>query len=212
MKKSLLTAVALVLLTTTAHAAKETILARKGNWSTSYYPANDAGLSMCSLWTRWTTNGQPVAALYTKYVAGRLIFVQLFKAGWSMPDGTEAKVQWSFDDETYSATAITYTDKQGQKYLQFRIANGDEAKFLGQFAEANRATVTFPDGNEPDWNADMFGSRETAIAFKRCAIALENNKPTQPTGPQASQPTQPQPTTPKKDPSRASTKKDNGSI
>ena len=81
--------------------------------------------------------------------------------------------------------------------------------FCNLFAEANRIKINFPDGDEPDWNADMVGSRATSTAFRRCAAVLEKNTPTQPTGKAApTQPTQPGGTSPVKKPA----KKDDGSV
>jgi len=177
------------------------ILEQKGTWTAAYYSANNDGNGMCTLYTRWQSNGKPVAGFYTKYIAGGDIFIQLFKAGWAMPQGTLANVVLTFDNgRTYKAQAKARITSDSQRLLEFRIAPGDEATFLTVFADAYSAKLSFPDGNEPDWNADMRGSRETATAFKVCSAHLhKKNAPTQPTGPQASQPTQPstQPAKPK---------------
>lgn len=201
LRQLLIASTALLVTEGAAHAASvdPIVLEQKGTWTASYHPSNNDGVGMCSLNTNWRSNGSHVASFYMKYIPGRDIFVQLFKIGWAMPKGTPANVSLWFDNVhflTAKATAGAIGD--GQRYLEFRIADADGTAFLKAFADAYNAKLSFPDGNEPAWDADMRGSRETTTAFKVCAAELHKRmaKPTQPTGPQATQPTGPQATQP----------------
>jgi hypothetical protein len=215
--KKYLTAAALALLMTTAAYAKGndfTILERKGNWTATYQVSN-LGNPMCSVSTSWGNDNNRTATTYIKYVAGDLIAVQMYKIGWRMPQGTDVSVSMSFDDGVaYTATAKSGYDEGRNAYLQFRIKPGEENTFLNTFAEADHLKISFPDGDEPDWHANMIGSREVSAAFRKCAGIINKNAPTQPTGKAPTQPTgkaTTQPTQPVK-PTSPVKRKDDGSV
>ena len=80
MKRFMLTAAALALLTTAAQAQsqpKPTLTYQQGGWSVVAGPASD-GKPICSLGLRG-----PDRALHVKYNFNRIFFVHIFKTGWS---------------------------------------------------------------------------------------------------------------------------------
>jgi hypothetical protein len=64
------------------------------------------------------------------------------------------------------------------------LNDGDEKGFMEKFAHADRIVVSFPEGNEPDWQVPTTGMREVSEAFNLCAADLdkEASEATQPFG------------------------------
>jgi hypothetical protein len=205
MKKSLLTAAALALLMTTAQAGRDITLKAKGNWS-AYYTISDKGNPLCGMQTYWQNNRRAlVAGAHIKYQSGGLVTIQMFKVGWRMPVGTEVKVNLAFDNsEQFPGVATSFIYK-GDALLSLNVKEGTEADFLSLIEDAREFKISFPDGDEPTWVANMTGSREVSGAFKRCAYTLDANAPTQPTGKAA-------PTQPTGKPTQPAAKRDDGSV
>jgi hypothetical protein len=146
------------------------------------------------------------SAFYVKYFsdADRL-YVQLFKEGWQFPDdGVDVPLSIKFDTgPAYPATARARMDsgKDGVLIAVVEAAIDDPdlaGRFMADLMKADKMTVTFEQGDEKPWVADMQGTRETGTAFMKAVEALCPNcgKATQPYD--ATKPTQPYKPTAKK--------------
>lgn len=186
MIKTKLLATALALSLTTPALAKDVVLYAQGAWRT-VINTNDQGQPMC-LMSIYGSDSQ----LHVKYTTGAGIFLHLFKNSWKIPNGTKINGWAQFDnDPSFQANGVGGTNKAGQSYIQYYLEKGTEAKFLGDFAEANIMRLGFDQGNEPPFSMDMTGSRNAAKMFLNCAEYIDKHQPTQPFDDAKSKPTQP---------------------
>lgn len=77
--------------------------------------------------------------------------------------------------------------------ISFDINKDDLVPFLKVLGDAEEMTISFPQGNEPQWTVKMDGSRNAAGSFEQCIAALGNTAhssiaPTQPALPPAPRP------------------------
>ena len=119
------------------------------------------------------------------------ITMQVFKQSWRIPEGTEARIELAFDGEHFSGGQSTaFKAATGWSYLAINIKTPDLIKsFLKEFQGANKMTLSFPDGSETPWDAEMDGSRRISGVWMDC-VARINKPTTQPHGkqPETSQP------------------------
>ena len=203
MNRTLLAAGAVALLATSAQAVTpKTTLSRSGVWET-FITTNDNGVTICGM----QVNGRD-SSLMVKYT-GEQIFIQIFKAGWKIPNGTKISGSFIYDRERFPANGTGYVSDVGHSYVEFMVKAGGEAEFIRQFTEANTMVVGFDQGTQRPFIVDMTGSRDAAVTFTRCAMHLDANaKPSpQPFVKDTPQPFGKQPT--KTAPTQ---KKDDGSV
>ena len=112
--------------------------------------------------------------------------MQVFKDTWRIPEGKEVAIDLGFDRTGFGSITKAYGGMLkwpgGQMgMVSFKIV--DEATlagFIDAFREADKMWLTFPNGSEQPWVADMEGSRDVANAFLRC---IKNTPlPSQPYG------------------------------
>jgi hypothetical protein len=151
MKRALLAAATVALLATSAQAATpKTTLSRSGVWET-FITTNDKGVTICGM----QVNGRD-SSLMVKYT-GEQIFVQIFKAGWNIPNGTRISGSFTYDRERFPANGTGYVSNVGHSYVEFMIKAGGEAEFIRQFTEANTMVVGFDQGTQRPFIVDMTG-------------------------------------------------------
>jgi len=169
MKRTLLAAAAVALLATSAQAVTpKTTLSRSGVWET-FITTNDNGVTICGM----QVNGRD-SSLMVKYT-GEQIFIQIFKAGWKIPNGTKISGSFIYDRERFPANGTGYVSDVGHSYVEFKIKAGGEAEFIRQFTEANTMVVGFDQGTQRPFIVDMTGSRDAAVTFTGCAMHLDAN-------------------------------------
>ena len=196
MRRFLLTAAALALLTTAATAAPTTLY-KGGAWET-FITTNVENKSQCVM----VVLGRG-SSLMVKYAGGD-IFMQIYKDGWSIPADTKIPGWLQFDNsQRYPMMGAGDMHKPGTGYVEFHVKEGSENGFLDLFAAANKMVLGFDQGTQPPFSVNMNGSRGAALAFGRCAKAIDTPEP-QPYAKPAPQAPQPfgkptQPTAPVKD-------------
>ena len=57
--------------------------------------------------------------------------------------------------------------------FSFNVEDKILKEFLDNIGDADAFTISFPDGDEPDWTAKTFGSREVVSAFTQCGAVLD---------------------------------------
>jgi len=71
--------------------------------------------------------------------------------------------------QTITANAKTVSERS---LISFDIRAEDLVPILGLFGDAEKMTINFPQGNEPQWTAKIDGSRKAASSFAQCIAAL----------------------------------------
>jgi hypothetical protein len=194
-----------VVFSTSAEAGGMRYLSRKGAWAT-YVGPSDSGRTICGM----QITGRDVA-LYVKHTPGDPLYIQIFKRGWNIPDGTDIPGYLSFDRDRFTFEGKGGTDAQAGGFITVEIKPGTEDDFLSQMADASKMTVGFTAGTQPPLIADMNGSREAVNVFKWCSSEIDKLAEGAPQ-PFAKQPT-PQPFGDKPVQQQPAVKKrDNGSV
>jgi hypothetical protein len=125
--------------------------------------------------------------------------VQLFKSGWQFPaDGVDVPLNIKFDNgQAYPANArARMNDDNEYGVVETWLGPEVVGKFMDELMHADKMTVTFEQGDEKPWVADMQGSRETGTMFMEAVKTLcptcvkatqpfDTAKPTQPYKPTA---------------------------
>ena len=215
--KRLLTAAALALLSTTAHAAtsKPMTLFKGGYWETYAMTANNDGVPMCGMQADFSGN----AMMFLKWTPTNGMAVQVSRSHWRLAEGTKVPLQLEFfdnakpgDSDTVTADAgIALSTKGAPGMSVFMTINKEDmGEFLKVFGAADKLTISFPQGDEPTWTTKMDGSRKAANEFMHCMYIVQQTiKSAQPTSPvKPTQPVKPTETQPVK----PATKRDDGSV
>jgi hypothetical protein len=145
-------------------------------------------LKRSGAWTAFsdiTTKGSKVVGIYAansrstfyvKYFSNDdRLYVQLFKDGWQFPSGgVDVPFSIQFDDDGPEYPAEGRARMDGSfAIVEARINDPDLAgRFMADLMHADKMTVTFAQGNEKPWVAEMQGSRETGTAFLDAVKAL----------------------------------------
>jgi len=173
-------------------------LKKSGAWTT-FSDTTKKGTKVVGM---YTFNAK--SAFYVKYFSNAdRLYVQLFKDGWQFPeDGVDVPLNITFNNgPAYPATARARMDsgKDGVPIavVEAGIDDPDLAgRFMADLMKADTMTVTFEQGDEKPWVADMKGTRETGTAFMEAVKTLcpscgkttqpyDTAKPTQPYKPTA---------------------------
>jgi hypothetical protein len=137
------------------------LLKRSGAW-TAYTTVSKKGEKIIGMYTVNDTSG-----IYVKYFGNDQLVVQLFKKGWGFPtNGVDVPFSIQFDHNVnYPATGRGVMDA-GSALLEASFKETKEAGgFMNELMEADTMTITFSQGNERPWVADMKGSREVGQVF-----------------------------------------------
>ena len=206
MKKYLMTAAALALLTTTA-SASELITFYKGTyWQTWVVAANESGNKMCGMHIEGKN-----FRFYVKWDVLAGMALQVWKSNWKFAANSVVPFEVKFHDnakpdDDWSIAIEAGEVRSNSSSVFMAIRTEDQSSLLNAFAEADAGMISFPAGNEQPWILRMEGSRRASQEFMRCIYVLQQEaKATQPTSPAARRADQ-QPTSPagphKKDQSR----------
>ena len=215
MKRLMMTAAALALLTSAAHAGKtmQTYTLHQGKYWRTFATINNGSDEntgpQCGMYT-----GGDVSRFYIKWTPRYGMRVQLWKRNWRLTKDADVPFKIDFFDDAKPDDNQTLNipggwavpnDASGTSVFA-NIDKDDEAKLLATFGDADRIAVHFPEGDEPSWNVNAEGTRKAASEFTKCITTVQQamtSTTTQPVTPKATQPVvpsqpapaQPQPTT-----------------
>ena len=208
--KRILTAAALALLSSTAALADNntTQLYTGGYWSAYHVAHNGAGKPMCVVSGLWTFAGGVKGRLTMKYSNENGLFMHFSKDSWSFEPGRSVPLAISFDTGYREGTGISaISPADWRPIIESGIPADVPPGFLEDFANAKVMTITFKEGNETPWRADMTGSRDAVKALGWCMAKITTVATTSPLAPKVT-------TSPVAPPSQpvGNRKKDDGSI
>jgi hypothetical protein len=165
MRRSIIAAAALALLTTTAaHAASKPIPFFKGKyWETYGVSSNSEGVPMCGM----QATGE-ARSFFVKWTPTNGLIVQAWKMSWRLEEGSEVPLALEFVDNQNSNNSKTISTDAGRgvpstnghgSSVFMTVRDEDMMELLRVFGEADAMTVRFPAGDEPAWEGKMEGSR-----------------------------------------------------
>jgi hypothetical protein len=196
MRRSILIAAALALLTTTAAQAGRTNLVNSGLWATDIYNTN--GKQMCVMTVTKVWQNGAVGLLQFKFDNGHY-FTHLTKSNWRIASGTEIPMTLAFDTGTRPGTGTVIEDQTGGSTIETGISDDAAEGVLADFANAKTLSISFDSGNEAPWVVTMTGSRKALAVFNQCVNYVKVNGPTQPGAQSKTQPGPAQPANRRKD-------------
>ena len=175
MKRLMMTAVALALLTTGAQAGNVTQLYAGGFWKTSHHASNSKGQQMCTIAGNWKFNGANGEA-WLKWTNEFGLFMHIGKSNWSFPASEHVPMSIAMEAGVRDGLGLTFiAPKTGQSLIELKVVKDAADKFIEDFASTDRLVITFKEGNEPPWVGKMVGSRAAADAFKSCIARIKVN-------------------------------------
>ncbi|WP_155255196.1 hypothetical protein [Bradyrhizobium elkanii] len=213
--KHLVMAAAAALLTTTAAQAENVTRLYTGNyWQTSHYARNSEGRPMCVISGQWTFPSGAIGTASMKWSNETGLFMHISKSNWAFPADISVPMSISFDRGVREGSGTTITSTSGSSLIQISIASEQAVGFVQDFADADQLVISFKEGNEPPWTAQMIGSRHATKWFKFCIAKIANSGGTAtspvPRQPQATSPVPP--TSPVPSAPVRPGKKDDGSV
>jgi hypothetical protein len=163
-------------------------IAQSGYW-TAFMGSIPEGGPACGMSTMGGTATQQMF-MVKWYYGNAYLTIQILKENWRIPKNATGEIWITFDRGTpYYGNASAH---QSGNALELTIPIRLIDNFLSEFREADKMHVSFRNGNEPPWTANLTGSHVVAIAFEQCVKNfLEQITQRQPTQPYGSQPTQP---------------------
>ena len=169
MKRTFLAAVVVLLtMATTAQAGPFTKLYSSGSWNVWLDAANDNGDRMCTMDAQFArANGWA----YVKWTLRGGGFLQAWKPTWRFPEGSTVPMSLTFISFEVFSPPIIGEAKTLNKGSALSFDIKDLPSFLQLFAYANKMTIDFPQGNEPQWALKMDGGRDAIRAFEQCIAA-----------------------------------------
>jgi hypothetical protein len=184
MKRSIIAAVAALMMATIAQAGPITKLSSNGWWDVSYNASNRNGNPMCVMAAKYDWANGTNGAVYVKWteVGARW---QVWRSDWRMPYGSTVPMSVTFIDldpnapppQTITAAAKAINDPG---LISFDINKDDLVPFLKVFGDAEKITISFPQ-SDTQWTMMMDGSRNAAASFEQCitklAAALRQHSP-----------------------------------
>ena len=172
MRRPLLTAAALMLLTTIAPAKD---LLTSGYWTSFAVNGQDSKTPMCGMTTTITNSAQTASGMImVKFQRGAdHLFIQLYKTNWKFrSNNVPVKATVSFDGTRLNAEGTAYVksgpDGEPTSYVEFTVHPSYTGGFIAEFSESNRMLIEFVDGDEPNWSSSLIGSRNVASVFADC--------------------------------------------
>jgi hypothetical protein len=204
MFKSLAGAAIALLVNLPSVAQADTHLTSKtGAWETYDGTGSDNNIPLCVA----KLSGQD-RAFMVKY-QGDMIFLQISKNGWNIPNNTPVDVNIEIDNAPgYTLHAVGYTENMPNgpfSAVQFDFgwdqvnpASGETyvKEFTNLLTAGLTLKISFPNGNEPGWSGSLKGSAASFGVFIDCASKIyQANHPavTQPFTPSTTPPVATQP-------------------
>jgi len=183
MIRFMLTAAALALFSTGAHAEKASVgipLYAGGFWKTTYYARNTNGNPMCSLSGNWKFANGVTGAANLKWASNFGLFMHISKSNWSFASGVKVTAMIELGSVSRTGTGRTTIGHNSQSIIEVRVQQAHAIKFVEDFAAADKMVITFKDGNEPPWVGKTAGARAAAVAFMKCVAKVGGTDMTSP--------------------------------
>ncbi|MBB3896682.1 hypothetical protein [Roseococcus suduntuyensis] len=159
-----------------------TPLGRYGAW-TVYAMVTPAGRDVCGM----VASGAEGRRLHIQHVRNtNFILFQAHKASWTIPQGTRMQINMRIDQ----GAGWTAPQATGQGRSAHWTLRSGLSRFEAEFRNGSRLTLTFPQGNEPEWSVSLNGSSEAMARLVTC-MRSHGNEPTQPFGGAPTPPGQP---------------------
>lgn len=176
-----------------SEAADTVTLFDNSYWRTYVTTATD-GKTLCAVSTAFSSGG----SFYIKWFKGQSsLIVQVFKSGWAIPPGMDAKVIIRFPNTSPWTVTSSKIDKTGP-YLEFPISHDNVRTFTHDFTSSPDMVLEFGAGNEQPWKFNLAGSTPAINALVKCIeyVAGPNDviqpyayaRQTQPFSPPSTQP------------------------
>jgi hypothetical protein len=166
-----------------ACADESTIYFHSGSWD-AFNGHTDNGRVFCGIGSTDPVDGHSLSIRFE--IGGTTMTLTATKPVWSIPAGTNITVVMQI------GTEVPWTVQADGNGRQLRWSMDQTAiqLFDAQFRHATTMTLTFPDGNEPQWRLPLAGSTLIDNAFGRCITDLSQRAQTtaQAAGQPATQP------------------------
>lgn len=163
----------------TAFAEVKT-LQKTGYW-TAFGGSDNTGRPVCGV---MATGGGRVLTI-KQYSGSEHFTVQIFKQTWQIPQGHKIPVAFRFDShEPWTANASAIPPDG----VSITIPSNLSEAFFREFRLANTLIVSFPEGSETSWSANLTGSAAITYAFADCVLKMYGGGASQPYGRNATQP------------------------
>jgi len=173
-KRSILAAVAVLLMAITAQAGPISKLSLDGWWEVSYNASNRDGNPMCVMaakhdWADGTNGG-----VYLKWTTQGGARWQVWHSSWRMTKGWTVPMSVTFTDlnrdapppQTITADAKAINDG---RLISFDI-KGELRLFLKMFGDAEEMKISFPQSHT--WTLKMDGNLAAASSFEQCITKI----------------------------------------
>ena len=120
-----------------------------------------------------------------QYSGNEHFTVQIFKQGWRIPQDQKIPVAFRFDSyEAWTANAGSIPPDG----IAITIPSSHAEAFFREFRLANMLIVSFPEGSETAWSANLTGSAAITYTFVDCVMKMYGAGASQPYGGNATQP------------------------
>ena len=186
--KKLLLATAAVLAFASGAANADVLFGTSGYWTTRMVTQTFNGKPICLMSVdAKSATGATGQTRIKWFPDDNRTIVEIYKSDWRFAAGLQVPMTITFDRAPREGTGSTYIYK-GQHMVTIGI-NNDTDGILEDFANADRLSISFNEGNEGDWVAKMDGSRVALQRFYLCKDMVRDAGYGTPTSPAAPQPT-----------------------
>lgn|SRR5262245_36546320 len=163
-------------------------IATIGSWK-AFGGRSEDGKLMCGISVADSKTGRWFGIKWFK--GDNYLVFHAIKSSWHIPPETQMTIRVQFDNsQPYIGNGMGMNTM-----VQATVPYGIVKEFITEFRSASKMYISFPDGNESPWTADMTGSNGIANIMAECVGKLEG-RATQPFAPKSPPPTQPYGTTP----------------
>jgi len=126
---------------------------------------------ICGVQTK-VANEVATAEIMIKYDrGGSNLYVQLFKSDWQFRSGIDVRANLQFDTVPHWVSGRTIargTVGNTNAFVEFQVDPSYTADFLELIADSANLNVFWPNGDEPNWQSSMNGSRDVTRVFGQC--------------------------------------------
>ena len=151
MKRSIIAALAALLLTTSAQAGttksdgiNETVLYESKKapfWKVAHYSYDNQTAEQCALGTSWTERKTIISGWYLKFNMDHGLHWAFAKTSWRMTEGNNVASILSVDGRTWSGKAMV---QKQRNEIAAPFADDAATEFLGALRTAKQLSIVFP--------------------------------------------------------------------
>jgi hypothetical protein len=160
MKRLLATAAIALSITTTAQAANTTVMFASNYWRVTMANANP----FCIMQSQISFADGPNGVVNIWWAKGNLS-IYVAKTSWQFPSDMQVPFSINLDNGRREIFGVS----KKLAPLKFSGINAEiDDGWLDNFAASETMTVTFHDGNEPQWSFNLTDSRDALKSFRSC--------------------------------------------